>query len=282
MKSEIKTLEVEQVALLTQYEQTFDLSAVKEAAMAAGMHQPSESQIIYISLPGEDQVTAYQAKPSLFEGFSLLRLHGHDAPGDGVQPDVAQQQHHHQKRRAHEPQEGHGGHLLGRADRRLGLGPAAGVALRGGLRTALVELVEVHPPAAVQVVQLPGQTALHGGAVSAVCVPLIGRHGMVLLPLGLMPEEGGVTTPCAPPRAAWRCVRGGSLPAPRARSATPPRSPGPSSAAGRTGPSGPPGSWRRSSAPMAARSRSMPMSRPVVRRRRMAWECPARPRVPST
>ena len=71
MKSEIKALEVEQVALLTQYEQTFDLSAVKEAAMAAGMHQPSESQIIYISLPGEDQVTAYQAKPSLFEGFSL-------------------------------------------------------------------------------------------------------------------------------------------------------------------------------------------------------------------
>ena len=71
MKERISVLQVEQVALLTQYEQTFDLSAVKEAAMAAGMHQPSESQIIYISLPGEDQVTAYQAKPSLFEGFSL-------------------------------------------------------------------------------------------------------------------------------------------------------------------------------------------------------------------
>ena len=36
MKSEIKTLEVEQVSLLTQYEQAFDLSAVKEAALAAG------------------------------------------------------------------------------------------------------------------------------------------------------------------------------------------------------------------------------------------------------
>ena len=59
MKSEIKTLEVEQVALLTQYEQTFDLSAVKEAAMAAGMHQPSESQIYYVDLPGEDQAVAY-------------------------------------------------------------------------------------------------------------------------------------------------------------------------------------------------------------------------------
>jgi len=60
MKSEISQLEVEQVSLLTQYEQTFDLSAVKEAALAAGMSQPSESQVYYISLPGEDQATAYQ------------------------------------------------------------------------------------------------------------------------------------------------------------------------------------------------------------------------------
>ena len=71
MKNQISELEVEQVALLTEYERLFDLSTVKEAAEAAGMTQPSESQIIYISLPGEDQVTAYQAKPSLFEGFSL-------------------------------------------------------------------------------------------------------------------------------------------------------------------------------------------------------------------
>lgn len=59
MKTEIKQLETEQVSLLTQYEQTFDLSVVKDAALAAGMNQPSESQIYYISLPGEDQATAH-------------------------------------------------------------------------------------------------------------------------------------------------------------------------------------------------------------------------------
>lgn len=71
MKTEIKALEVQQVSLLTQYEQTFDLSAVKEAALAAGMHQPSESQIYYISLPGEDQATAYGTQDSPIKKFTL-------------------------------------------------------------------------------------------------------------------------------------------------------------------------------------------------------------------
>lgn len=71
MKEEIKALEVQQVSLLTQYEQTFDLSAVKEAALAAGMHQPSESQICYIDLPGEDQATAYGARKSPIEKIAL-------------------------------------------------------------------------------------------------------------------------------------------------------------------------------------------------------------------
>lgn len=61
MKTEINQLEIEQVSLLTQYEQTFDLSAIKEAATAAGMSQPSDSQVFYINLPGEDQATAYHA-----------------------------------------------------------------------------------------------------------------------------------------------------------------------------------------------------------------------------
>lgn len=61
MKNEINALKIEQVSLLTQYEQTFDLSSVKEAAMAAGMNLPSDSQIYYINLPGEDQATVYQA-----------------------------------------------------------------------------------------------------------------------------------------------------------------------------------------------------------------------------
>lgn len=59
MKEEIKALQVEQVSLLTQYEQKFDLASVKAAAEAAGMSRPSESQIYYIDLPGADQAVAY-------------------------------------------------------------------------------------------------------------------------------------------------------------------------------------------------------------------------------
>lgn len=59
MKNEISQLEIEQTALLTRYEQSFDLATVKAAAEAAGMSQPSESQVYYIDLPGEDQAVAY-------------------------------------------------------------------------------------------------------------------------------------------------------------------------------------------------------------------------------
>lgn len=62
MKNEISQLEVEQISLRTQYEQTFDLSAIQEAAAAAGMTQPSDSQVFYINLPGEDRATAYHAE----------------------------------------------------------------------------------------------------------------------------------------------------------------------------------------------------------------------------
>ena len=59
MKEQISVLEVEQVSLLTRYEQAFDLATVKEAAQAAGMRQPDDSQIFYIDLPGEDQAVSY-------------------------------------------------------------------------------------------------------------------------------------------------------------------------------------------------------------------------------
>ena len=55
MKQQIRELEIEQISLQTRYEQAFDLATVKEAAEAAGMHQPGEGQVIYINLPGEDQ-----------------------------------------------------------------------------------------------------------------------------------------------------------------------------------------------------------------------------------
>lgn len=58
MKQQIEQLEMEQIALRTEYEQAFDTNSVKEAAEAAGMYQPGEGQIYYINLPGEDQAIA--------------------------------------------------------------------------------------------------------------------------------------------------------------------------------------------------------------------------------
>ena len=69
MKSEIKQLEVEQVSLLTQHEKVFDLSAVKEAAEAAGMVQPSDGQVYYITLPGEDQARVHRPEGRGLEKF---------------------------------------------------------------------------------------------------------------------------------------------------------------------------------------------------------------------
>lgn len=64
MKSEISQLEVEQVSLLTRYEQAFDLATVKEAAQAAGMVQPADSQVYYVDLPGEDSAVSYAREES--------------------------------------------------------------------------------------------------------------------------------------------------------------------------------------------------------------------------
>lgn len=66
MKAEISQLEVEQVALLAQYEQAFDLATVKDAAQAAGMSQPSDSQIFYLDLPGQNRAVTYSAPETGF------------------------------------------------------------------------------------------------------------------------------------------------------------------------------------------------------------------------
>ena len=60
MKNELTALESEHVTLLTQYEQTFDLAAIKEAAEATGMSKPSASQIFYVDLSEPDSVVVYQ------------------------------------------------------------------------------------------------------------------------------------------------------------------------------------------------------------------------------
>ena len=60
MKNELTTLQSEHVALLTRYEQTFDLATVKQAAEDAGMAKPSASQIYYVDLSEPDSVVVYQ------------------------------------------------------------------------------------------------------------------------------------------------------------------------------------------------------------------------------
>ena len=70
MKQQISQLEVEQVSLNARYEQAFDTATVKEAAQAAGMSMPSDSQIYYIDLPGQDQAVAYGAQ----RGGALTKL----------------------------------------------------------------------------------------------------------------------------------------------------------------------------------------------------------------
>ena len=71
IKREISALEEQHIALLTEYERTFDLAAVKAAAEAAGMSKPSSGQSQYIDLPGADSVEVYAAgSAAALNGFT--------------------------------------------------------------------------------------------------------------------------------------------------------------------------------------------------------------------
>lgn len=63
IKSELATLEEEHVALLTEYEKTFDLATIKAAAEEAGMSKPTAGQIQYIDLSGSDSAVVYSEAP---------------------------------------------------------------------------------------------------------------------------------------------------------------------------------------------------------------------------
>ena len=64
IKRQISDLDEQHVALLTEYEKTFDLATIKAAAEAAGMSKPTSGQIQYIDLSGSDSVTLYKAEGS--------------------------------------------------------------------------------------------------------------------------------------------------------------------------------------------------------------------------
>ena len=64
IKRQISDLDEQHIALLTEYEKTFDLATIKAAAEAAGMSKPTSGQIQYIDLSGSDSVTLYKAEGS--------------------------------------------------------------------------------------------------------------------------------------------------------------------------------------------------------------------------
>lgn len=77
MKRELSALQEEHVSLLTQYEKTFDLATIKEAAEAAGMSKPSASQIYYVDLSAPDSVVIYQqAETNVFSRIFTSLGHG--------------------------------------------------------------------------------------------------------------------------------------------------------------------------------------------------------------
>ena len=54
-------LEERHVALLTQYEKTFDLATVKRVAEEAGMTKPTAGQVEYLELPAADSTVVYRS-----------------------------------------------------------------------------------------------------------------------------------------------------------------------------------------------------------------------------
>lgn len=60
LQNELSALQDENVALLTSYEKTFDINTVKDAARAAGMTEPTASQVSRIDLSEPDSVVVHQ------------------------------------------------------------------------------------------------------------------------------------------------------------------------------------------------------------------------------
>ena len=67
LKSSVSELKQRNIDLTTKHELTLDLSSVKAAAEAAGMSKPSSSQVYYLDLAAEDQVTVYAPKATLLD-----------------------------------------------------------------------------------------------------------------------------------------------------------------------------------------------------------------------
>ena len=67
LKNQLTTLQEEHVALVTEYEKTFDLATIKAAAEEPGMSKPTSGQIQYIDLSGSDTAVVYGDEPGVVE-----------------------------------------------------------------------------------------------------------------------------------------------------------------------------------------------------------------------
>ena len=77
LKSQLSTLQTENVTLTAQYERMYDLETVKAAAEAAGMGKPSNSQIYYIDLSDGDNAVVYQKEePDVLSRLLTSLNHG--------------------------------------------------------------------------------------------------------------------------------------------------------------------------------------------------------------
>ena len=77
LQSQLSALQAENMDLSNQYEQMFDLEAVKEAADAAGMSRPTSGQIDYIDLSDGDTAVVYQQEePGLISRVLSSLNHG--------------------------------------------------------------------------------------------------------------------------------------------------------------------------------------------------------------
>lgn len=65
LNNDLSELQTEHVALLTEYEETFDLATIKAVAEAAGMSKPTSGQIQYIDLSGSDSAVVYSEEPGV-------------------------------------------------------------------------------------------------------------------------------------------------------------------------------------------------------------------------
>lgn len=77
LKQELSSLQTENVTLTAEYERMFDLASVSEAAEAAGMSKPSNSQVYYIDLSDGDNAVVYQkSQPNVLSRILTSLNHG--------------------------------------------------------------------------------------------------------------------------------------------------------------------------------------------------------------